>query len=508
MARSLKALVPTQRLLLSDFNALVLSRDISDELVNAYFRTFESIYRVLHEPTFYREYLRYWLDPAVASQTFVATLLLVMAIGSVFYQDESHELSVRNMAKQWVHVTQSWLNGPFEKSRLNLGCLQVHCLLLLARQVCAVGADLVWISDGTLIRTAMQMGLHRDPKFFPKIPVLEAELRRRLWATILELDIQSALDSGMPPLISFDDFDCEPPANINDSDIDENTKAIPKPKPPQVFTQCSMQILLSRSLPIRVEIARLLNDFRSDSTYEQTLTLGTGINSHVIEATRFMDTILPRPSVLRRNLLDLHNRRFLLSLHIPFAIRAKTDPHYYFSRKIVFETCIHLLTYSGTDDSIPATPVSNSNRDDDFTRLRNLADGLFRGAMHATVAFCLEFIDQVKEEKSSAGTSLVPRTTLHSILDHIIQTSKRRLELGETNVKGIAFMSMIQAQIKAMESGEDAEKAILDAANRATDEAYEILQNNVKQTSQNDSSGVLINAPEGQAMGWDMTVCL
>jgi hypothetical protein len=81
----------------------------------------------------------------------------------------------------------------------------------LARQIFSIGGDVVWISTGSLVHSAMQIGLHRDPKHLPAISVLQAELRRRIWYTVLELVVQLSLDSWMPPRSTFDEFDTEPP---------------------------------------------------------------------------------------------------------------------------------------------------------------------------------------------------------------------------------------------------------------------------------------------------------
>ena len=59
-----------------------------------------------------------------------------------------------------------------EKDRLSISGLQVQCLLILACQTLSVGRGLIWIAMGTLVRTAMQMGLHRDPKYFTKMTML------------------------------------------------------------------------------------------------------------------------------------------------------------------------------------------------------------------------------------------------------------------------------------------------------------------------------------------------
>lgn len=58
-----------------------------------------------------------------------------------------------------------------EKDSLGISGLQVQCLLILARQSLAVGGDLMWIAMGTLLHTAIQLGLHRDLKHFSKMSV-------------------------------------------------------------------------------------------------------------------------------------------------------------------------------------------------------------------------------------------------------------------------------------------------------------------------------------------------
>ena len=97
----------------------------------------------------------------------------------------------------------------------------------------------------------MQMGLHRDPEHLPKMSILSVELRRRLWATIMEMVIQSSLESGLPPLISFGDFDTKPPLNINDNEIDESTQMPPASHERAMATQTSPQLALLQSLRIR-----------------------------------------------------------------------------------------------------------------------------------------------------------------------------------------------------------------------------------------------------------------
>jgi hypothetical protein len=191
LGRQIKAMRVPQIMNL-EFGSQVPPKQLADQLVEAYLRTYESIHRVLHIPSFRLEYARYWQNPKAARQAFVIQLQLCMAIGAVLQDDQ---FSLRSLAVRWVYEGRLWLLQPSEKSRMNLSGLQVCCLVHLARDVCGVGSDLVWASAGTMMRMALYIGLHRDPVHLPKMSLLVAETRRRLWATILEMLVQSSSKS-------------------------------------------------------------------------------------------------------------------------------------------------------------------------------------------------------------------------------------------------------------------------------------------------------------------------
>ncbi|KAJ4129517.1 hypothetical protein NW754_003798 [Fusarium falciforme] len=63
------------------------TRQLADQLIEAYLRIFETVYRTIHVPTFRAEYERYWADPQAADDSFVILLQLCMAIGAAFQDD-------------------------------------------------------------------------------------------------------------------------------------------------------------------------------------------------------------------------------------------------------------------------------------------------------------------------------------------------------------------------------------------------------------------------------------
>lgn len=186
---------------------MVPTRAVSDRLVQAYLRTFQTVFGFLHVPLFREDYKAFWGDSGSVSEAFGITLLLVMCIGSTFCV---HETGVsRATALQWICVASAWLSSPKEKARLNLDSLRIQCLFLLARQAKSVHGDIAWLSTGSLLRMAMHMGVHIDPEIhaFSHMSSSEIESRRRLWATVLELEVQSSMDCGGLPSIDSDDYD-------------------------------------------------------------------------------------------------------------------------------------------------------------------------------------------------------------------------------------------------------------------------------------------------------------
>lgn len=444
------------------------SESTSYRLVDAYFRTFESVYRVLHAPSFWREYRSYWDNPASASQAFIIQLQLCMAIGTCFQDDVT---TLRQLAHAWIYEAQFWLVSPSEKSRLNLSGLQIRCLLHLAKETCGVGGDLVWISAGSLMRTAMYMGLHRDPQTLPPMSVYKAELRRRLWATILEIAVQSSLCSGGPPLLAPADFDAVQPSNYDDDQLLEDERSSPTPRPTGTFTQTSVQLALLKSFPTRLAIAQYVNSFRGNPSYEETLRLNSELSiacralSATLQPAYDPAGVLPnRLSLFQLRLSEHLVHRFFLALNQPWLWSAQHDPAYYFSRKVCVETSLKL--YRGFSTGSPAGVSGTASQTDDFTRLVTCGGGAFRSVpTQAVVTIALELMWQAQDDQSliehmTASTrgpnnGVAPWNELMDALKYTIGWFERRIRAGETNVKGYLFNVALLAQVEALHGGLD-----------------------------------------------------
>ena len=409
-------------------------------------------------------------------------LLLVMSIGSCFRQDPVESDFPRSSALQWIHATQSWLGAPSQKSRINLTGLQIHCLLLVSRQINGLGADLVWISAGSLLCTAMHMGLHRDPSNFPRVSFLHTELRRRLWATVMEIYLQSSMDAGGTPTISTGDSDCRIPSNLDDVsliDAGNYPNGISTPSL-STFTQSSLQVALARSLPIRLKIAKSINGCGLGFSYEETIRVSAELSS-IMRANSLefasLKTSSGKTMAFHIKVLDLLVHRFLLGLHHAFLVRSYSNPTYYFSRKISLDCALEILC------PLSARHLAHSQQQQgasfDYIRLVTKGSGPFRNVpLQAGIIIASELIKQLKEDSSSFASTIISRSRreLQSTIEDYLELLGNRIRAGETNVKGFVMFSCVLAQIKAIQSGVSVEDKIFEASVDGLKVCYEDLK--------------------------------
>ncbi|KAK8101933.1 hypothetical protein PG999_012307 [Apiospora kogelbergensis] len=448
-AKELKTRRPTRGLPFAESGLAFPYRDTVDVKVAMYFAAFESTHRILHIPSFWRDYRAFWDDPEGVSTDLRLKVLLVMSIGSSVYDHGSTDATLRNteLAHQCIYDAETWLSGPLEKDRICITGLQISCLTILARQIFSIGGDTVWVTMGSLIHAAMQLGLHRDPEHLTlEISCLEAEVRRRLWATILDLAVQASLDSAMPPRISMNDFDTQPPANINDDEIDESTKEV-VPSPRGDPTSTFVQITLLESLPVRLRIVQQLNSLHSELNYTATLALSRQL-TEAVRSAHNATYGLPGVTAFHRSILDYLIRRFLIPLHYSFSNRARADSMFSYSLTLSAETAVALLRPAETDESHVF-----------FARLMALGGGLFRaGVRGALTALTLDLLTRVQEQRldGTLEKHAQHRAPATRAVRDLVALSDRRIRLGETNVKGYMFLCMILAQVEAVEDDDDA----------------------------------------------------
>lgn len=141
--------------LASHLRNLLPPKEITDQLVQTYLRTFESVLRVLHVPYFLGECQRFWHSPDDASPEFILQLLMVAAIGAGF----SPKLVGDYNPSTWIHAAEVGLRSIDSEKRASVTGVQILCLVLLARQINpdSTEKNLPWITAEGL----MDFFMHR-----------------------------------------------------------------------------------------------------------------------------------------------------------------------------------------------------------------------------------------------------------------------------------------------------------------------------------------------------------
>lgn len=85
----------------------------------------------------------------------------------------------------------------------------------------------VWMMTGLLIRMGQALGLQRDGTHFAHLTPYEIEMRRRAWWALCMVDMRASEDQGTDYTITNGSFDTKIPLNINDADIEPETKQMP-----------------------------------------------------------------------------------------------------------------------------------------------------------------------------------------------------------------------------------------------------------------------------------------
>ncbi|KAH8125182.1 hypothetical protein LI328DRAFT_146885 [Trichoderma asperelloides] len=464
-------------------------RQVCDKLIDCYLKTTENIYRILHLPSFRRDYEELWEPGAFPDIAFVVHLKLVLALGTICYDEE---FSMRSSAIRWVYEAQTWISEPEFKARLGIQFIQTHILLLLAREAVGVAGDSVWVSAGDLVRRAMHMGLHRDPHHLPKRSLYATQMHRRLWNTILEMLLKMSLSSGGPPLICPDDFDTEPPGNFDDEQL--MTEGVEKPE--NEYTSMSIALALRKTLHARLAVASFLNDLTSCGTYERTLELDAELRSaykvlaHTLRGFKSKQATGEAafgPSDLDLRFVDFIMQRHISALHTPYFIPALRQTKYAVSRKLAIEATLKIWAAAfpssaimshrhihgpSSSSSSSASPTSSLGNEDLLTRLSHNGPGFYRAAsMQASLLITAELDTQLRDEQGLVPLPL--RADLLSVIREAQDCSLRSIKSGETNVKGYLVTCVIISHIEAIMRGVDPSE-IPPLFRKASEEAMEL----------------------------------
>ena len=104
----------------------------------------------------------------------------------------------------------------------------------------------VWMQYGTVVRMAMRLGYHLDPLYLRDVKPFHAEMRRRVWTFIRQLDVLYSFQIGLPTTLNSRWLEAPLPVNILDEDFDCQSNELPPARPETELTPVSYMIAKSK----------------------------------------------------------------------------------------------------------------------------------------------------------------------------------------------------------------------------------------------------------------------
>ncbi|KAM3460452.1 hypothetical protein NHJ6243_005947 [Beauveria neobassiana] len=247
-------------------------RPTVDRLLSRYFNDLDIAPGVVHSGQFLAEYEEFWRAPESASVAWVGLLFSIICLSTHLQQtpptQPGHEgkgsqLGEKNRLIN-LYKSQSikclilcrWTEGgPHVLETLILYFL-VECFHL---KDVKIG---IWVLVGNIVQIAIHMGYHRDAKHFPSISLFVGEMRRRVWAMILQLDFSVSSQLGLPRLVREQHADTEKPSNLYDMYFDRSTLILLASRPETDVTPTLYVLAKLRLLDVGAKVADLATEPR------------------------------------------------------------------------------------------------------------------------------------------------------------------------------------------------------------------------------------------------------
>ncbi|KAI3317013.1 hypothetical protein HD806DRAFT_397588 [Xylariaceae sp. AK1471] len=473
------------------------SKPACDQLLQVYMNGSETLYRVLHIPMFMSQYNQYW-EGNQQPDCFLPQLLSVLCIGYRFLGTGKGQFQ---NDREGIHVptacalVRAWLDSLRGKQLVEFSSLQTEVLVLMAQRVLDSQNQETWTHLGLLVRMAMTMGLHRDPsEFSHKIPPFWAEQRRKLWTTILELDIYMSMQCNLPSCIREGDFTCQPPRNLNDNELYPNMIELPPPKPMEVDTDSRMQTFAANTLTTRFKVVELVNRIDTLQDYQQILNIGNELEQaledirYVVPQRHSNNAKEAHRQWQTRVILDMNCRRALLALYRPFALSSADAPQQIMTGYL--KSCVILLSY--LEELDPSTP--------DYPHIWHLHHlVLRRDIIHASFGVCY-YMKNIQSSAVNVGRSETPESSsrsdtiaescavasrssmllslprLRATVERVIETMIKRISEIGTDLKDLVSLTIVFYTYQG--GTHERKKEIQQALQRIVDAGLEFIQIN------------------------------
>ncbi|KAI9834992.1 MAG: hypothetical protein M1819_002715 [Sarea resinae] len=200
-------------------------KESADRLIQQYWDAVHCIARIVHRPSFERQYETFWVEVSMGIEPANSLQALVFAAMFSGLVSMPYDLVFRNFGSEKSDLVDNFRAGTetalaranfLRSSKVEtLQAFVMYLIPLCRDQISRAHSTLT----GTAIRMAECMGLHRDGTNYGLSPV-EVHVRRLIWYQLCFLDVRTCEAQGPRPSIRKDDYDTLMPLNIDDADLE------------------------------------------------------------------------------------------------------------------------------------------------------------------------------------------------------------------------------------------------------------------------------------------------
>lgn len=241
--------------------AAVPPRPVADRLIYHFFNAVYQIPVVMHSLTFLKDYEQFWKNPLDASFRWLGLLFSILSLSAHPAETSQDELVGFQLPSQVGQADPKSLTRYYRRKTAeclvsskytNPGPYTMETLIFYFTAENFESNDTQFdlcLICGIIIRIAMRAGYHRDPSHVPGLSPFQCEMRRRLWATIVHLDMVTSFPNGLPRMLQNIQSDTLDPKNLLDKDFGPDTVTMPESRPDSDVTAISF--FRTRSMLLR-----------------------------------------------------------------------------------------------------------------------------------------------------------------------------------------------------------------------------------------------------------------
>jgi hypothetical protein len=222
-----------------------------------------------------KKYEEFWKDPYQVPIFWIAQLFAILSIsallsdlrGSGPKKHDGHSSTKNQFLKA---AAQCLTLGNFTQPHRYV--IEALLLYTQCKYMCSpepVGE--LWVLFGLVVRQALRMGYHRDPDHLQNITIFEGEMRRRSWAVLRQLDLLNSYQMGLPSSTQSLHSDTALPRNLQDSDFDEASTALPVARPETEATHMLYFLVKASLMAAFEEILKYESSFKVPSDQKITM---------------------------------------------------------------------------------------------------------------------------------------------------------------------------------------------------------------------------------------------